>query len=242
MPTWSELRDLIEQGNGLDGPPVRATLRLHGDPGSLDVTVQAEEPMEVLRLPAGDYRFVWADGRQSLTRIDGTPLLLQDGQRTLVLAEDGAVVDATDGQVHVHCAESALITRHQYVPDRRGDVCPVQRDGRESWSITDKNSECVVDAATGVVVSLSATWQGIGEHAEFIDVGFPDSIRDEEFRWAGEPADSIHVDRVARPVDEARARAIVAGNSTGSPCPSHLLRPRTIGPCRSPLNGGRSWT
>lgn len=211
MPHYSELRDLIEHGNGLDGPPVRATLRLHGDPGSLDLTVQAEEPTEILRLPAGDYRFVWADGRRSLTRIDGTPLLLQDGQRTLVLAEDGAVVDATDGQVHVHCVESALITRHQYVPDRRGDVCPVQRDGRDAWSITDKNSECVVDAATGVVVSLSATWQGIGEHAEFIDVGFPDSIRDEEFRWAGEPADSIHVDRVARPIDETRARAIVAG-------------------------------
>ena len=211
MPHYSDLAKLIEHGNGLDGPPVRATLRLHSDPGSLDLTVQAEEPTEVLRIPAGDYRFVWADGRRSLARLDGTPLLLEDGQRTLVLAEDGAVVDATDGQVDVHCVESALITRRQYVPDRRGDVRPVERDGRDAWSITDNCSECIVDAETGVVVSLSATWQGIGEHAEFIDVDFPDSIGDEEFRWAGEPADSIHVDRPARPVDETRARAIVAG-------------------------------
>lgn len=211
MPTWSDLVDLIKHGNDLDGPPVRATLRLHSDPGSLDLTVQTEEPIEVLRLPAGDYRFVWADGRRSLTRLDGTPLLLEDGQRTLVLAEDGAVVDATDGEVDVHCVESALITRRQYVLDRRGDVRPVQRGGRESWSITGNRSECIVDAETGVVVSLSATWQGVGEHAEFIDVDFPDSIGDEEFRWAGEPAESIHVDRVARPVDETRARAIVAG-------------------------------
>ncbi len=84
------------------------------------------------------------------------------------------------------------------------------RDGRDAWAITDNRSECIVDAETGVVVSLSATWQG-GEHAEFIDVEFPDSIGDEEFRWAGEPSESIHVDRVARPVDETRARAIVAG-------------------------------
>lgn len=211
MPHYSDLVDLIKHGNDLDGPPVRATLRLHNDPGSLDLTVQAEEPTEVLRLPAGDYRFVWADGRRSLARLDGTPLLLEDGQRTLVLAEDGAVVDATDGEVDVHCVESALITRRQYVLDRRGDVRPVQRGGRESWSITGNRSECIVDAETGVVVSLSATWQGVGEHAEFIDVDFPDSIGDEEFRWAGEPADSILVDRLARPIDETRARAIVAG-------------------------------
>ncbi|WP_145943017.1 hypothetical protein [Corynebacterium glyciniphilum] len=211
MPHYSELAELIEHGNGLDGPPVRATLRLHGDPGSLDLTVQAEEPTEVLRLPAGDYRFLWADGRRSLTRLDGTPLLLQDGQRTLVLVEDGAVVDATGGRVDVHCVESALITRGRYVPDRRADVRPVQRDERESWSITGNGSERIVDAETGVVVSLSATWQGSDKRAEFIDVEFPGRIGDEEFRWAGEPAESIHVDRVARPVDETRARAIVAG-------------------------------
>ncbi|MGN0094542.1 MAG: hypothetical protein ACI38U_00595 [Corynebacterium sp.] len=211
MPTWSDLVDLVKHGNSLDGPPVRATLRLHNDPGSLDLTVQAEEPAEVLRLPAGDYRFVWADGRRSLARLDGTPLLLEDGRRTLVLAEDGAVVDATDGRVDVHCVESALITRRQYVPDRRGDVRPVERDGRESWSITGNRSECIVDAETGVLVSLSAMWRDGGECAEFIDVDFPGRIGDEEFRWAGEPADSILVDRLARPIDETRARAIVAG-------------------------------
>lgn len=211
MPHYSELAELIEHGNGLDGPPVRATLRLHGDPGSLDLTVQAEEPTEVLRLPAGDYRFLWADGRRSLTRLDGTPLLLQDGFRTLIRAGDGGVVDATGGRVDVHCVKSALLTRRQYVPEHRGDVRPVQRDGRESWSITGNGSECIVDAETGVVVSLSATWQGSDERAEFIDVEFPDSIGDEEFRWAGETAESIHVERVARPVDETRARAIVAG-------------------------------
>ncbi len=211
MPAWSELRELIEHGNGLDGPPVRAVLRLHGDPGSLNLTVQAGEPVEVLELPAGDYHFLWADGRRSLTMKDGVPLLLEDGSRTLIRAGDGAVVDATGGRVDVHCGESALITRRQYVPDRTGEVHPAQRDGRESWSITGSCSECIVDVETGVVVSLSATRKGIVEHAEFIDVEFPESIGDEEFRWAGEPADRIHVDRVARPVDETRARAIVAG-------------------------------
>ncbi|MGV0869030.1 hypothetical protein [Corynebacterium kalidii] len=103
MPTWSELRELVEHGNGLEGPPVRATLQLHGAPGCLSLTVQADEPTEVLRLPAGDYRFLWSDGRLSVTGADGTPVLLRDGRRTLVRDGDGAVVDATGGRVDLHC-------------------------------------------------------------------------------------------------------------------------------------------
>ena len=210
MPTWSEMRELIEKGNGPDGPPVRAVLRLHAEPGSLNLKVQSGERVEILRLPAGDYRFLWADGRRSITGVDGTPLLLDDGQRTLVRAEDGAVVDATGARVALQCAESRLIERRLYLPARRGTVSSVLREGRDSWSITGDAPACIVDAETGVVVSLSSAWRGDNERAELIDVDFPDRIGAAEFRWAGEPADGVRVDRVAQPLDEARARALVA--------------------------------
>ncbi|MCJ7857494.1 hypothetical protein [Corynebacterium kalidii] len=211
MPTWSELRELIEHGNGLEGPPVRATLRLHGDPGCLDLMVQADEPTEVLRLPAGDYRFLWSDGRLSVTGADGTPVLLRDGRRTLVRDGDGAVVDATGGRVDLHCVGSRLIERRRYVPERRGTVSAVSREGRASWAVTDHGAECVVDAETGVVVSLASTWRdGRSTRAELIDVEFPECIGEEEFSWAGEPAGRVRAARPAQPVDATRARAIVA--------------------------------
>jgi hypothetical protein len=236
MPTWSELRELIEHGNGLEGPPLRATLRLHGDPGCLDLMVQADEPTEVLRLPAGDYRFLWSDGRLSVTGADGAPVLLRDGRRTLVRDGDGAVVDATGGRVDLHCVGSWLIERRRYVPERRGTVSAVSREGRASWAVTDHGAECVVDAATGVVVSLSTPRRdGRTTCAEFVDVEFPDRIGDEEFSWAGEPADRVHADRVARPVDRARARALVTEELTRVTAPGppaapgdHRILPVTV--------------
>lgn len=181
VPSLVDLEDLAVHGSQV---PVRATLRLHDDPGSLAFTAESGERRRLVRLPAGDYRLLRDDDRCTLTTADGEPLVAQKSSATTTL----------------HCAVPDLlkpVVRHGVLSPRytAGTVSACVRNRRPAWLLDRGTTRITVDAETGVLLAFSSQ----GRSGELVDVDYPGSIHVEEFTWStGSPMEEAWDVQVAR--------------------------------------------
>ncbi|WP_161972256.1 hypothetical protein [Corynebacterium neomassiliense] len=205
VPGIDELRDLVVHGRTV---PVTAVLRLHDEAHPQNFTVVTGQPAEILRLPAGDYRFQAQGEKWAITGEDGEPLSRVDGRHTVVRGMDIAPPAETEEmagrvQLIVAGAVEPLIRRDPRIFDSLGDGAEITSGmwaGGQAWVARSvgrrAHVEVIVDAGSGVMVALHMD----GRRGELVDpvIGVP--VPEESFRWPGEV-------RRGRPWDSSRLRA-----------------------------------
>lgn len=165
MPTWSELRELIEHGRDV---PLRATVTLWGEPdGSRYGWMMGGMRTASLGLRPGAYGFVRHGRARAIREPDGRPRLLDDGERVVVMS-GAAPLDAT-GCLSLVSSAGVLFSRDllttvldQVYP--AGPAEQVMHDGRAAWlvpglptrhyKLPEMPRSMVIDAETGVVVKV----------------------------------------------------------------------------------------
>lgn len=193
MPTWSELRELIEKGCDA---PLRATLTLWGEPdGSRYGWVMGGKRIAALALAPGAYRFARHRRARTVRDLDGTPRLVDDGERVVVMGGEGPL-EAT-GLLALTSSAGVLLSRRLLttVLDRvypAGPAEPVTHDGRAAWRVPglpalhyrqpEMPRSMVVDAETGVVVRID---NGDGG-GELTGLECPATLPSTEFTWRPE--------------------------------------------------------
>jgi hypothetical protein len=190
MRNWSDIRSLITHGASV---PVTATLRPWGEPdGSQFGWIMGNERIAGLVLSPGEYRIVGDEHRIRITDADGTPRLVDDGDRVVVMT-DGDPLDATE---HLSVTMSATWLRSpvgllreldQLFPS--GPVEETVRGGRDCLRIPGLPAQhlkaspaarwITVDAGTGVLLAVD-NGDGCGE---LVDVSYPDVLPADAFMW-----------------------------------------------------------
>ncbi|WP_414120820.1 hypothetical protein [Corynebacterium nuruki] len=176
--------------------PVTATLRLWGEPdGSQFGWVMGNERFAELFLRPGEYRIIRDGHRIRITDIDGTPRLVDDGDRAVVMT-GGDPLDATE---HLSVTMSATWLRSpgrllreldQLFPS--GPVEDVVHDGHDCLRIpglparhleaSPATPRITVDAGTGVLLAVD---NGDGG-GELVDASSPDAVPADTFIWEGD--------------------------------------------------------
>lgn len=221
MPTWSELRDLIEHGSAA---PIRATVTLWGEPdGSQFGWVMGGERIASLVLGPGTYRLARHHRACAVEELDGTPRLVDDGERVVVMS-DSCPLDGT-GRFAL-TSSAGMLFSHARREEELGEVYPAgpvektMHGGRAAWLVPglprqrygapEMPRSMVVDAATGVVVRID---NGDGG-GELTDIECPESFAPGAFSWGagdtqkyGAPGEPEPLRSRERPDTPSRAMA-----------------------------------
>ncbi|WP_145943016.1 hypothetical protein [Corynebacterium glyciniphilum] len=190
MPTWSEMRGLIQCGCDA---PLRATVTLWGEPdGSQYGWVMGGERIASLALGPGTYRLARDNRSRAVSELDGTPRLVDDGEHAVVM-QGASPLEAT-GCLALTSSAGVLFSRDllNTVLDRvypAGPVEQVTHDGRAAWlvpglptrhyKLPEMPRSMVVDAETGVVVRID---NGDGG-GELTDLECPSSLSSDDATW-----------------------------------------------------------
>lgn len=222
MRTWSDIRSLLTHGASV---PVIATLRLWGEPdGSQFGWIMGNERIAGLVLAPGEYR-ITRDGRRiRITDTDGTPRLVDDGDRAVVMT-DGDPLDATEllsvtmSATWLRSPDRLLRELDQLFPS--GPVEETVRDGRDCLRIPGLPAQhldaspatrwITVDAATGVLLAVD---NGDGG-GELVEVSFPDAVPADAFTWDGDRFGTPRRPDPWRPTGVVEARE-ASGGETGA--------------------------
>lgn len=173
--------------------PVTATLRLWGEPdGSQFGWIAGDERIAELDLRPGEYRIIRDGDRIRITDTDGTPRLVDDGDRAVVMT-DGDPLDATEylavtmSATWLRSPGRLLRELDQEFPS--GAVEETIRGGRDCLRIPGLPAQhleaspamrrITVDAGTGVLLAVD---NGDGG-GELVDVCFPDAVPADAFTW-----------------------------------------------------------
>jgi hypothetical protein len=190
MRPWSDIRSLITHGASV---PVTATLRLWGGPdGSQFGWIAGDERLAELKLAPGEYRIIRDGDRIRITDTDGTPRLVDDGDRAVVMT-DGDPLDATEylavtmSATWLRSPVRLLRELDQVFPS--GPVEETVRAGRDCLRIAGLPAQhleaspatrrITVDAGTGVLLAVD---NGDGG-GELVDVSYPDAVPADAFTW-----------------------------------------------------------
>lgn len=206
MPTWSDLVDLIKHGSTV---PIQAKAALWGEPdGSQSGWVMGGERIASLVLGPGTYRFARHHRARAVRELDGTPRLVDDGERVVVMQE-ASPLEAT-GCLAMTSSAGVLFSRDllNKVLDRvypAGPVEQVTHDGRVAWlvpglpirryKLPEMPRSMVVDAETGVVVRID---NGDGG-GELTDLECPASAPSDGVSWRPEDSEKYGVPLAPEP-------------------------------------------
>lgn len=206
MPTWSEIRGLIQRGCDA---PLRATVTLWGEPdGSQYGWVMGGERIASLAFGPGIYRLARDNRSRAVSELDGTPRLVDDGERAVVM-QGASPLEAT-GCLALTSSAGVLFSRDllNTVLDRvypAGPVEQVTHDGRAAWlvpglptrhyKLPEMPRSMVVDAETGVVVRID---NGDGG-GELTDLECPSSLPSDDVTWRPEDSEKYGVPRMPEP-------------------------------------------
>jgi hypothetical protein len=190
MRPWSDIRSLITRGASV---PVIATLRLWGEPdGSQFGWIAGDERIAELVLCPGEYRIIRDGDRIRITDTDGTPRLVDDGDRAVVMT-DGDPLDATEylavtmSATWLRAPGRLLGELDQVFPSgpveetvRAGRVC-LRIPGLPAQHLEASSAmrRITVDAGTGVLLAVD---NGDGG-GELVDVSYPDAVPADAFTW-----------------------------------------------------------